>query len=255
MKSGREGHSPVICSTIPDKRSLVIQNHRMTLIKIWSLRAGNNLLNRLAGQKDREREGRGVGVDQNDNKLNQSQEKHWQTLISGLPSWVFIQILQTCIYPGSAWHNHDSGCHSLGRHIPGLFPAALGDSAVCTRHFFFSPKYSVFYKNNCIFKYYFVLEDFLLCPQPRTEMGGIIGPITGKNECRRAGLWAWDAQDQISQWFWCFPAFFPQCPQSPAAGNTAAGAPCPAAGWLQGRAGVEKKGQLVLLGETPYREL
>lgn len=27
MKSGREGRSPVICSTIPDKRSLVIQNH------------------------------------------------------------------------------------------------------------------------------------------------------------------------------------------------------------------------------------
>lgn len=139
MKSGREGHLPVICSTIPDKRSLVIQNHWMTLIKIWSLRAGNNLLNRLSGQKDREREGRGVGVDQNDNKLNQSQEEHWQTLISGFSSWVFIQVLQTCIFPGSAWHNHDPEYHSLGMHIPGLFPAPLGDSAICTRPFFFSP--------------------------------------------------------------------------------------------------------------------
>lgn len=143
MKSGREGHLPVICSIIPDKRSLVIQNHWMTLIKIWSLRAGNNLLNRLSGQKDREREGRGVGVDQNDNKLNQSQEEHWQTLISGLPGWVFIQVLQTCIFPGSGCYNHGSGYHSLGRHIPGLFPGALGDSTVCIRPFFVSPKYSI----------------------------------------------------------------------------------------------------------------
>lgn len=48
--------------------------------------------------------------------------------------------------------------------------------------------------------------------------------------------------------------FPPHCPHSPAGGNTAAGPPCPTPGWLQG-AGVEKKGQLVLLGETPYKEL
>lgn len=70
MKSEREGHLLVICSTIPDKRSLVIQSHWMTLIKIWALRAGYSLLNRLAGQKDREREGRSMGVDQNHNELN-----------------------------------------------------------------------------------------------------------------------------------------------------------------------------------------
>lgn len=176
MKSGREGHLPVICSTIPDKRSLVIQNHWMTLIKIWSLRAGNNLPNRLSGQKDREREGRGVGVDQNDNKLNQSQEEHWQT-----HSWA----PQLGFYPGAPdlhlpWVclAQPSGYHSLERHIPGLFPAALGDSVVCTRPFFFSPKYSVFYKNNCIFKYHSVFWNSLLCPQPRTEMGGITEPFT-----------------------------------------------------------------------------
>lgn len=210
MESGREGHLPVICSTIPDKRSLVIQNHWTTLIKIWSLRAGNNLLNRLSGQKDSEREGRGVGVDQNDNKLNQSQEEHWQTLISELPSWVFIHVLQSCIFPGSAWHNHGSGYHSLGRLIPGLFPAALGDSAICTRHLFFPPPNTLYFIKIIVFlSIIFVFWGFLLCLQPRREMGGITEPFTGKNKCRRTGLCAWDAQDQISQRCWRFPAFFP----------------------------------------------
>lgn len=49
--------------------------------------------------------------------------------------------------------------------------------------------------------------------------------------------------------------FSSHCPQSPAAGNTPAGPPCTATGWLQEGAGVEKKGQLVLLEETPYKEL
>lgn len=135
-----------------------------------------------------------MGVDQNDNKLNQSQEKNTGKLsFLGSP----VGFLSRCSRPASSLGL--PGYHSLGRHIPGLFPAALGDSVVFRRHFFFSPKSSVLYKNNCIFKYYFVFGDVLLCPQPRTEMRGITGPFTGINECRRTGLCAWDAQDQISQ--------------------------------------------------------
>lgn len=39
----------------------------------------------------------------------------------------------------------------------------------------------------------------MLCPQPRTELGGITEPFTRENKGRRTGVCAWDAQGQTSQ--------------------------------------------------------
>lgn len=39
----------------------------------------------------------------------------------------------------------------------------------------------------------------MLCPQPRTQLGGIIEPFTGENKARRTGVCASDAQGQNSQ--------------------------------------------------------
>lgn len=90
------------------------------------------------------------------------------------------------------------GTMSLGGMFPGSFPWDHGIQHSVQDTFFF-PKYSLFLKSNCIFKNDIAFGDFLLCPQPSAELGGIIEPFTREDKDRRKTVCAWDAQGQTSQ--------------------------------------------------------